>query len=44
MFFIQDYNLLFPMPNKNAIFNIYHLMFQNQYFYSGQLFKFDGYN
>ena len=44
MFFIQEYNLLFPKPNKNVSFNIYHLLFQNQYFFSGQLFKFDGYN
>ena len=30
MFFIQHYNLLFPIPKKNAIFNIHHLLFQNQ--------------
>ena len=33
MFFIQDYNLLFPIPKKNALFNIHHLLFQNQYVY-----------
>ena len=33
MFFIQEYNLLFPMPKKNAIFNILRLLFQNQYFF-----------
>ena len=32
MFFIQEYNLLFPIPKKNVIFNIHHLLFQNQYF------------
>ena len=30
MFFIQEYNLLFPIPKKNVIFNIHHLLFQNQ--------------
>ena len=44
MFFIQEYNLLFPIPKKNEIFNTHYLLFQNQYFFSGQLFKFDGYN
>ena len=29
-FFIQEYKLLFPIPKKNVIFNIYHLLFQNQ--------------
>ena len=24
MFFIQEYNLLFPIPKKNVIFNIHH--------------------
>ena len=33
MFFIQEYNLLFPIPKKNVIFNIHHLLFQNQYFF-----------
>ena len=42
MFFIQEHILLFPIPEKNVIFNIYHLLFQNQYF-SSQPFKFDGY-
>ena len=31
MFFIQGYNLLFLIPKKNVIFNIHHLLFQNQY-------------
>ena len=44
LFFIQEYNLLFPIPKKNVIFNIFHLLVQNQYFFSGQLFKFDGNN
>ena len=44
MFFIQEYNFLFPIPKKNVIFNILHLLFQNQYFFSGQRFKFDEYN
>ena len=43
MFFIQEYNLLFPIPKKNVIFNILHLLFQNQYFFLVN-FKFDGYN
>ena len=30
LFFIQEYNLLFPIPKKNVIFNIHHLLFQNQ--------------
>ena len=33
MFFIQEYNLLFPIPKKNVIFNIHHLLFQDQYFF-----------
>ena len=33
MFFIQKYNFLFPIPKKNVIFNILHLLFQNQYFF-----------
>ena len=33
MFFIQEYNLLFSIPKKNVIFNIHHLLFQNQYFF-----------
>ena len=33
MFFIQEYNLLFPIPKKNVIYNILHLLFQNQYFF-----------
>ena len=33
MFFIQEYNFLFPIPKKNVIFNIFHLLFQNQYFF-----------
>ena len=33
MFFIQEYNLLFPLPKKNVVFNILHLLFQNQYFF-----------
>ena len=33
MFFIQEYNFLFPIPKKNVIFNILHLLFQNQYFF-----------
>ena len=44
MFVIQEYDLFFPTPKKNVIFNIHHLLFQNQYFFSGQLFKFDVYN
>ena len=32
MFFIQEYNLLFPILKKNVIFNIHHLLFQNKYF------------
>ena len=44
LFFKQEYNLLFPIPKKNVIFNIHHLLFQNQFFFSGQLFKFDWYN
>ena len=31
LFFIQEYNLLFPIPRKNVIFNIFHLLVQNQY-------------
>ena len=27
MFFIQEYELLFPIPKKNVIFNIHHLLF-----------------
>ena len=30
MFFKQEYNLLFPIPKKNVIFNTHHLLFQNQ--------------
>ena len=30
MFFIQKYNLLFPIHKKNVIFNILHLLFQDQ--------------
>ena len=32
IFFTQEYNLLFPVPNKKVIFfvNIYHLLYQNQ--------------
>ena len=33
LFFIQEYILLFPLPKKNVIFNIHHLLFQNQYFF-----------
>ena len=33
MFFKQEYNLLFPIPNRNVIFNIHHLLFQNMYFF-----------
>ena len=33
MFFIQEYNLLFLIPKKNVIFNIFHLLCQNQYFF-----------
>ena len=44
MFSIQEYDLLFPIPKKNVIFIIHHLLFQNQYLFTGQLFKFDGYN
>ena len=33
LFFIQEYNLLFPIPKKNVIFNIFHLLVQNQYFF-----------
>ena len=43
-FFIQECNLFFPIPTKNVIFNIHHLLFQNQWFFSGKLFKFEGYN
>ena len=32
MFFIQEYNLLFPIPKKKVIFNNRHLLFQNQEF------------
>ena len=44
MFFIQECNLFFPIPKMNVILNIHHLLFQNQYFFTGQLLKFDGYN
>ena len=44
MFLIQEYNLLFPIPKKYELFNIHPLLFQNQYFFSDQLLKFDGYN
>ena len=30
MFFIQEYNLLFPIPKKNVILNIHHLLFHYQ--------------
>ena len=33
MFVIQEYDLFFPTPKKNVIFNIHHLLFQNQYFF-----------
>ena len=33
LFFIQECNLLFPIPKKNVIFNIFHLLVQNQYFF-----------
>ena len=33
MFFTQEYNLLVPIPKKNVILNIHHLLFQNQYFF-----------
>ena len=33
IFFIQEYNLLFPIPKKNVIFSILYLLFQNQYFF-----------
>ena len=33
MFFIHEYNLLFFIPKKNVIFNILHLLFQNQNFF-----------
>ena len=33
MLFIQDHNLLFPIPKKNIVFNIHHIMIQNQYFF-----------
>ena len=33
MFFKQEYNLSFPIPKKNVIFNIHHLLFQNQIFF-----------
>ena len=33
MFFTQEYNLLFPIPKKNVIFETHHLLFQNQYFF-----------
>ena len=33
MLIIQEYNLLFPIPKKNVISNIHHLLFQNQYFF-----------
>ena len=33
MFFIQEYNFLFQIPKENVIFNILHLLFQNQYFF-----------
>ena len=42
MFFKQEYNLLFQIPKKYEIFNIHHLLFF--IFFSGQLFKIDGYN
>ena len=44
MFFTQEYNLLFPISKKNVLFNIPHLLFKNQNYFSGQLFNFDGYN
>ena len=43
MFFSQEYYSLFPVPNKNVIFNIHYLLFQANSF-SGQLLKIDGYN
>ena len=33
LFFIQEYNILFPIPKKSVIFNIHHLLFQNQLFF-----------
>ena len=33
MFFTQECNLLFPIPKKNVIINIHHLLFQNEYFF-----------
>ena len=33
MFFIQEYDILFTITKKNVIFNIRHLLFQNQYFF-----------
>ena len=30
MFFIQEYNLLFPIPKNNVFFDNHHLLFQNQ--------------
>ena len=33
MFFIQESNLLCPIPKMNLILNIHHLMFQNQLFF-----------
>ena len=37
MFFIQEYNLLFPIPKKNVNFNIYHLLFQTNIFFCATL-------
>ena len=33
MCFIQELNLLFQIPKKNVVFNIQHLLFQNQQFF-----------
>ena len=33
MVFIQENDLLIPIPKKNVFFNIHHLLFQNQYFF-----------
>ena len=44
LFFIQEYNLLFPIPKKNVILIYFSSTGSKPIFFSGQLFKFDGYN
>ena len=44
MSFMQEYNLLFPIRKKNVIFLYSSSTVSKPIFFSGQLFKFDGYN